>query len=318
MGSERVTIVEGLPNVSPHDAVGIARAVCDAYNAGCEIDVHQIDGKIWSLALDWLIDQAMLDVAAFAAPRAAAAHPETRLLKSLAAILARLPPPCDDPVFAAFRDDATKEVQIVPRAGATTVLLGFCGRANRMGMPLNLMHRWFGRLGVHVMYLRDYRGRNYDEGISSLAGDLGGTLLALRETIASLGATRAVCYGNSLGSYGALRYALELPAEAVLCFGAPTNLTPGFGNTPCATSGASQRVSTCARFTSAPARRRASARRAPLRRQGRVWSIPNFSLTTVPKLKISPDCRRSRSRWCRASAATTYFFPSCSRANTKV
>jgi hypothetical protein len=222
----------GNDRISPHDAVGIARAACEAYKAGREIDFHRVDGKIWCLALDWLIDQALLDVVAFAAPRAAAAHPQTRLLKSLAAILARLPPPCDDPVFAAFRDDATKEVQIVPRAGATTVLLGFCGAANRMGMPLNLMHRWFGRLGVHVIYLRDYRGRNYDEGIASLAGDLGGTLLALRQTIAGLGATRAVCYGNSLGSYGALRYGLELPAKAVLCFGAPTNLTPGFGNTP--------------------------------------------------------------------------------------
>jgi hypothetical protein len=39
-----------------------------------------------------------------------------------------------------------------------------------------------------------------------------------------------VCYGNSLGSYGALRYALELQAEAALAFAAPTNLLPNFGN----------------------------------------------------------------------------------------
>jgi pimeloyl-ACP methyl ester carboxylesterase len=219
-----------LPNVAWQDAGEIAQYLCGAYNAGAEVDFHRVDGKLWGLALGWLIDRSVLDVATFAAPRLARAYPETRFFHTMAAILARLPAPCDDAPFAAFRDDVTREVQMIPRAGASAVLLGFCGRAQQIGMPLNLIHRWFGHLGVHVIYLRDYQGKNYDNGIRSLAPDLGGTLRALRETIAGLGVQRVVCYGNSLGGYGALRYALELQSEAVLCFGAPTNLVPDFGN----------------------------------------------------------------------------------------
>jgi pimeloyl-ACP methyl ester carboxylesterase len=219
-----------LPNDAPRDPGEIAQYLCGAYKTGVEIDFHRVDRKLWGLALDWLIDRSMLDVAMFAAPRLALAYPETRFLQTIAAIFARLPPPCDHASFAAFRDDVTREVQIIPRTGASAALLGFCGRAQRMGMPLNLIHRWFGQLGVHVIYLRDYQGKNYDNGIRSLAPDLGGTLQALREVIASLGVQRVVCYGNSLGGYGALRYALELQSEAVLCFAGPTSLVPGVDN----------------------------------------------------------------------------------------
>ena len=97
-------------------------------------------------------------------------------------------------------------------------------------MSVNLVHRWLGQLGVHVIYLRDFQGRNYDNGIQSLAPDFTGTLRSLRKIITDLGSKRLVCYGNSLGGYGALRYALELQAEAVLTFGSPTSLDPNFGN----------------------------------------------------------------------------------------
>src|SRR5262249_23471066 len=83
-------------------------------------------------------------------------------------------------------------------------------------------------LGVHVTYLRDRKRGNYDNGIHALAPNLAGTVQALRKLIADLGVQRVVCYGNSLGSYGALRYALELHADAVLTFAGATNLTLNF------------------------------------------------------------------------------------------
>jgi pimeloyl-ACP methyl ester carboxylesterase len=183
-----------------------------------------------SIFITLLIEQSMFDVAKFAAPRLAIAYPEMQFFQTMAAVLARVPPPCDDAAFSAFRDDVTQEVQIVPRAGASAVLLGFCGGVQKMGLSLNLIHRWFGQLGVHVIYLRDYQFNNYDKGITALAPDLNNTLRALRELIANLGVRRRVCYGNSMGVYGALRYALELESEAALCFAGPTNLSPDFGN----------------------------------------------------------------------------------------
>jgi pimeloyl-ACP methyl ester carboxylesterase len=221
-----------LPKLPSQDPAVLAQHLCNAYEIGAEVDYHRVDRKLWGFALNWLVGQAMLDVIGFAAPRLTLAYPESRYLKTIAAIFARLPPPANDAAFAAFRDDATQEVQIVPRIGANAVLLAFCGGAQKMGIPLNLIHRWFGQLGVHVIYLRDHRRRLFDNGVQSLASDLTGTLQILRKIIANLEVQRVVCYGNSFGGYAALRYAVELPSEAVLSFAGPTNLVPRVGTHP--------------------------------------------------------------------------------------
>jgi hypothetical protein len=209
----------------------LAQRLSDAATIGATIDFRGVDSKQWALALDMLIQQSMLNEAALAAPRLALTFPHIGFFHTMVAILDSLPPQCADAGFASFQDDVTKEVQIIPCAGAQAVLLGFCGRAQKMGMPLNLIHRWFGTLRVHVIYLRDYQGFNYDRGIQALASDLPGTLQKLRSAIADLGSRRVVCYGNSLGGYGALRYGLELRSEAVLSFAGPTNLAPDFLDT---------------------------------------------------------------------------------------
>lgn len=194
-----------------------------------EVDFYRVDEKLWALALDRLIARAMLEEAVLAGQRLAAAYPASRFFATMAGILARLPPACNDTAFAAFCDDPRLEVQVIPRDQADVVLLGFCGRAERMGMPLNLIHRWFGLLNAHVIYLRDYSRNHYDNGIDSLGPGLAGTLSALRELINALGPDRIVCYGNSMGGYGALRYGLELQAEAVLGFAAMTILEANEG-----------------------------------------------------------------------------------------
>jgi pimeloyl-ACP methyl ester carboxylesterase len=210
------------------DAGDLGRYLFNAFEAGFEVDFQRIDRKRWGLALDWLISQKMLGVATSVAPRMAVAFAQTTYFQTTAALLSRLPPPTDDASFVAFRDDRMREVQVVPRTNGSAVLLAFCGRTHKLGMPINLIHRWFGHLGVHVIYLRDYQGMNYDNGIRSLAPDLVGTLQSLQEIVADLGTRRVVCYGNSLGSYGALRYALELQTEAVLTFAGPTSLNAEF------------------------------------------------------------------------------------------
>src|SRR5262245_50918345 len=85
--------------------------------AGIEIDFRRADGKIWALGLDNLINNSRIDVAMALAPRMAAAFPTTTYFQTMATLFDRLPAPCEDPSFAAFRDDKAKEVQIIPRVG---------------------------------------------------------------------------------------------------------------------------------------------------------------------------------------------------------
>lgn len=212
------------------DAGDFADYLRRAHASGMTVDFRRADKRLWGIALEYLLNHSLIEVADAVAPGMAAAFPEVGYFATVARLLRRLPPPGEDAAFTAFRDDTTAEVQVVPRAGADCVLLGFSGRWHRLGMPIDLIHRWFGLLGVHVIYLRDYAGHNYDQGIRALGPDMHGTLQALRQIIADLGAQRIVCYGNSMGSYGALRYALELQAEAALSFSGPTNLVRGFGN----------------------------------------------------------------------------------------
>ena len=127
-----------------------------------------------------------------------------------------------------FEDDFGQEVQIVARQGAETVVLLFCGAAHMLGMPITLEHRWHGRLNASLIYLRDFQGCRYLRGLPSLGATREATLAELRRIIASLGAGRIVCYGTSGGVFGALHYALDLEAEAVLCMAGPTNLSPEF------------------------------------------------------------------------------------------
>src|SRR5690349_11653605 len=125
----------------------LAQQLCETYT----MDFHRVDKKLWGPVLQWLVDQSQDDVAKFAASRLALAYPE-EFFQTREAILSRMPPPCDDTAFAAFRDDVTREVQIIPRKGASAVAFGFCGNAQKLGLSLNLMHRWFGQLGAHVVY----------------------------------------------------------------------------------------------------------------------------------------------------------------------
>jgi pimeloyl-ACP methyl ester carboxylesterase len=236
MNEGTVTRLATQPNIAElafptsRDAGELANYLRQAHAAGITVDFRRADKRLWGLALNYLLSHPFIEVAEAMAPRMAVTFPEVRFFGTIAGLFERLPPPSEDAVFAAFRDDMTAEVQVVPRAGANCVLLGFAGRSQKLGMPINLIHRWFGLLGVHVIYLRDYTGHNYDQGIRALSSDMHGTLKALRQIIANLGVNRIACYGNSMGGYGTLRYALELEAEAVLSFAGPTNLVRGFGD----------------------------------------------------------------------------------------
>jgi pimeloyl-ACP methyl ester carboxylesterase len=104
----------------------------------------------------------------------------------------------------------------------------FCGADHGIGMPLAMLHRWLSQWPLSLIYLRDSRTLGYLGGIEELGQDLVSTLSVLRSRIDELGARRIICYGASIGGYGALRYGLELGAETVICMSAMVNMRPEF------------------------------------------------------------------------------------------
>ncbi len=213
----------------PHDADAEARALAAqaiaAFAAGGQPSVAGADEKHWVLAVEELVRQRALDAAARLVPALAAAFPALSYFRTMSMVLAQTPRPVDDPGFTAFADDPEREVQTVRRRGGGALLIVFSGTALKAGLPFNILHRWFAPLGVHVVYLRDFRRLNYDHGVPTLAPDYRGTVRALHAVTQEFGTGRILCFGNSLGGYAALRYALDLGAEAVLSFAGPTNLS---------------------------------------------------------------------------------------------
>ena len=127
----------------------------------------------------------------------------------------------------AFNDDAQKDVQIVPAPeGEAPAILVFCGHGQRFAIPLNLVHRWVGRLGAHVIYLRDFSKLYYLAGVTSFGPDYAASIDALNRLIRDLGARSVHCMGNSAGVFGALQMGLDLGAESVLCLAGMTSVTP--------------------------------------------------------------------------------------------
>jgi hypothetical protein len=154
-----------------------------------------------------------------------AAFPTLSYPRNLCLIFDQLPGASDGPPFV---DDPAKEVQIVPRDDAESVLLLFCGGRHRLGGPLPLLHRWFAGTPAHLIYLRDFQRLFYLSGVPSLGPERAATLAALRNLVKTLGGKRILCYGNSAGAFAALHYAVDLGAEAVVTMAGPTNLEVGF------------------------------------------------------------------------------------------
>lgn len=127
-----------------------------------------------------------------------------------------------------FRDDTTRNIQVLPRPGATTTLIAFCGHGQHLGIPLGLAHRFLATLGTHLVYVRDPTGSYYVSGIPDVPGDYDDSVVALADILKALGGSRLVCYGNSSGGHAAIRFGLDLGAERVLNMAGASNIRPDF------------------------------------------------------------------------------------------
>jgi hypothetical protein len=180
----------------------------------------------WSNALHETMVQGDLECAVHAATHISTAFPASEYSRNVRAIFDRMPP-ADDRLLP-FRDNFASDVQVVHRPNADTVILLFSGFPHLLGVPLCAIHRWLGRLPASLIYLGDVRKLLYLEGVRSLGPNRETTLAVLREIIASLGGRRILCYGDSSGGFPALHYGLDLGAEAILGFGAVTNISLEF------------------------------------------------------------------------------------------
>ena len=145
----------------------------------------------------------------------------TGKLPSLVLAAPETPPDQDE---TEFEDDPAAEIQIVPREGSRSVLFVFTGGAKRFSGPLVLMHQWFRRLDASIVYLRDLDGMFYAGGIGSLGTSYDHTIERLSEVARLLGGERILCTGSSAGTFGALRYGLDLSAHRVLSLSGPSRL----------------------------------------------------------------------------------------------
>ena len=146
------------------------------------------------------------------------------LLKTIDSVLSST---ATDSSLSDFHDSIKKEVQKQEVSGSSTTVLIFTGLAGAATVPLKIIHRIISAHGFSAIYLRDFKKSIYLNGITSLADNYPDTLSAIRAMLPA-NTQRILCMGTSAGGYAAIRYGLDLGADAVLGFGTPTNLTEKF------------------------------------------------------------------------------------------
>ncbi len=130
-----------------------------------------------AVVISGLLDAGHLNIAEHALRRLHAAFPTLPFASNLCGVFDRIPPV--GAAHSAFRDDPTKDVQIVARSSDIVVLL-FCSSGHNLGLPLPMIHRWFARLPASLIYLRDFKRVYFFNGVQSLGPSREATLAELR------------------------------------------------------------------------------------------------------------------------------------------
>jgi hypothetical protein len=109
---------------------------------------------------------------------------------------------------------------VAPWEGARRVVLSFGGNTGFLMLPQALL----GLRDTHLIAVRDPLRCFALFGIPGLGDSYRRALASIRQLMTALGAEDLYCTGVSAGGYPALRYALDLGAQGVLGFSAPTTL----------------------------------------------------------------------------------------------
>jgi pimeloyl-ACP methyl ester carboxylesterase len=141
-------------------------------------------------------------------------------LRDIARSLRHLGPPA--PADSTPDFDAAAVIPWRHPEGEDRAILVFAGGGAKLWMTLEGLHRKLSAFRCHLVYVRDpdvsffLERRATGENADAIAQ-------GLRAAVQGLGATRIFCLGNSMGGYAALRYGLDLGAEAVLAFAPVTD-----------------------------------------------------------------------------------------------
>jgi len=165
---------------------------------------------------------ALMDVPA-CRPRALQLFAQCQQLKALE-IAARAAPPRARASQRAGEEDGFWAAP----AGSETTVLAFTGRAKRLGMSTYFFDRLLAPHGVNAIYLFDWKDALFLGGVNGLGDSLAETVASLRRKCAEMGTRRLICLGQSAGGYAAIRYGLELGADAVMAI-SPTVAQPMSG-----------------------------------------------------------------------------------------
>jgi len=200
-----------------------------AHRSGKQPRLWRASPVKWALACHEMFEAGRIDVLEYAARRLHAAYPEleylTKMVAWFDAVPRYLPPPL------AFTDDSATEVQIVRRAESDAVLLCFCAQEGTLGLPLNFVHQWLGRVAASLVYIKDFQDMSGALGFPSIASGRSQSVVALRTIAEKLGGKRIYTLGVSAGGYAAMYYGLQLNAVAVLSLAGATDLTRAFVET---------------------------------------------------------------------------------------
>jgi hypothetical protein len=211
---------------SPDQAHALAQQIMAAAAAGAPLPAQQHSIEQWAAATNLLFDLEQFPAASYALRHLTSIYPRAEFVSSLSVVLDQMPHGAG---MTEFHDDPSKELQVARRAHADTAIIFFCaGGSHRLGMPLNAFHRWAGQFPASLIYLRDFRGEFFLDGITAFGAGLEATLRGLRELVADLGARRLLCFGVSVGAFAALFYGLRLGAERVAGLCGAVSLEPRF------------------------------------------------------------------------------------------
>ncbi|MCA1749462.1 MAG: hypothetical protein ABR601_00590 [Parasphingopyxis sp.] len=122
--------------------------------------------------------------------------------------------------------DESGEILLGHNPGDHCAVIIFSGIDNQTLLRTGTFYRYLASLGATALIVRDSRRLNYVRGLRSLAPDLDGTIVRLREIVSDLGIEKISTFGLSAGGFGAIVYGLLLRARATLCFSPPSTMSP--------------------------------------------------------------------------------------------
>ena len=116
----------------------------------------------------------------------------------------------------------------IPSPGSDTAIVVFSGIKHEAGVTLEALHEELEPMACHFVALRDMDRLLFMGAHPALGGNPVECASRLRARLERMGARRIVLLGNSAGALGALLYGALMKADAVVGYGAITDVQAPF------------------------------------------------------------------------------------------